>query len=84
MTQPGQRVTVYVAGLALAVVAGKFPDPARSFICTQDQFHRGNHAACDGQGHILATWGRRRPERWWHPEDCAGCTHHREAAARDR
>ena len=49
------------------------------FACTQHKDHRGDHSACDGLGRVLASWPRRKPEKYWHPEDCAGCAHHRKA-----
>ncbi len=71
VSQDGTPVTAYVAGMAALVIAR----PGRDFICTQDAGHQGSHAACDGQGHILARWPRSAVERYWQPGDCEGHDH---------
>lgn len=64
VSQPGTPVTAYIDGFAVLVIAR----PGSDFICTQDAGHQGSHAACDGQGHILARWPRKDAEHYWqHP-----------------
>jgi len=64
VSQHGAPVTVYAAGRAVLVIAR----PDRDFICTQDTGHGGSsHAACDGNGHILARWPRAAAERYRQP-----------------
>lgn len=41
----------------------------------QDTGHAKSHAACDGQGHILARWPRSSVERYWQHGDCEGHDH---------
>jgi hypothetical protein len=71
VSQRGAPVTVYAAGRAALKTARRDGD----FICTQDPGHERSHAACDGQGHILARWPRKDAERHWQPGDCAGHDH---------
>ena len=66
-SQPGTPVTAYIGGRAVLTFAR-----TRDFICTQDTGHAGSHAACDGEGHILARWPRVTAEQYWQPGDCAG------------
>ena len=61
VSQDGTPVTAYIAGMAVLAIAR----PGRDFVCTQDAGHQGSHAACDGQGHILARWPRKAAERYW-------------------
>ena len=73
VSQPGTPVTAYLAGKAVLVIARA---GRHHFICTQDAGHAGtSHAACDGQGHILARWPRKTAEQYWQPGDCAGHDH---------
>ena len=72
VSQHGKPVNVYGLGpLPVLAVAG----PGRDFVCTQDPGHDGSHAACDGEGHILARWPRSAVERYWQHGDCEGHTH---------
>ena len=71
VSQHGSPVTAYVAGRALLVIA----KPGRDFVCTQNPGHEKSHAACDGQGHIVARWPRSAVERYWRPGDCEGHSH---------
>jgi len=71
VSQPGTPVTCYTAGWAVVAITG----PGRDFICTQDPGHEGGHAACDGEGRILARWPRKDTEHYWHPGDCKGHGH---------
>lgn len=71
VTQPGTPVTTYAGGQVILV----FARPGRDFICTQDSGHQGSHAACDGQGHVLARWPRKADEQYWQPGDCEGHSH---------
>ena len=80
VSQPGTPVTIYADDRSATVVRGA--GDSRYQICTQHPDHRGEHSSCDGHGHILARWPRRKPERYWHPEDCSGCAHHRKAVSR--
>jgi hypothetical protein len=66
VSQPGTFVTAYFGGMPVVAVA----KPGRDFVCTQDPGHEGRHAACDGQGHILARWPQKDPEEYWQPGDC--------------
>ncbi len=75
VSQHGTPVTAYVAGRVAVAVAR----PGRDFICTQDPGHAGSHAACDGQGHILARWPHKDPEVYWKPGDCKEHDHAKEA-----
>jgi hypothetical protein len=79
VSQPGTPLTIYANGQQATITLG--PGDSRYQICTQRPDHRGGHSACDGHGHILATWPRRKPEKYWHPQDCADCAHHRTAAS---
>ena len=79
MTGTGTPVTVYAHGRAALRIMRK-TDP--TLICTQDSGHQLSHAACDGQGHILARWPRSAVERYWQPGDCDSCDHeHPEVAS---
>ena len=72
VSQHGKPVNFYGLGpLPLLAVAG----PGRDFVCTQDPGHKGSHAACDGEGHILARWPRSAVERYWQRGDCEGHGH---------
>lgn len=71
ISQPGTPVTAYVAGRVAVAIAR----PGRDFVCTQDAGHQGSHAACDGQGHILARWPQKAAERYWQAGDCADHGH---------
>jgi hypothetical protein len=72
ISQHGKPVSIYGIGpLPVLAVAG----PGRDFACTQDTGHGGNHAACDGEGHILARWPRSAVERYWQDGDCGGHGH---------
>jgi hypothetical protein len=73
VSQHGAPVTAYIAGRTVFAIAR----PGRDFICTQDPGHAGSHAACDGNGHILARWPRKAVERYWQPGDCEGHDHER-------
>lgn len=68
-SQYGELMAVFAGGVEYAVQA----QPDRWFICTRHPGHRGGHSACDGQGHVLASWPRRRPEQYWercdHPHE---------------
>jgi hypothetical protein len=66
ISQDGTPVTGYVDGRIVLTIAR----PRRYFICTQDHGHTGSHAACDGNGRILARWPRSAAERYWQPGDC--------------
>lgn len=81
MSDPSQPVTVYLAGKAHTVITAALRGRNRGqwFVCTQRPNHHGEHGSCDGLGHVLATWPRRKPEKYWHREDCTGCAHHRKA-----
>lgn len=72
ISQDGTPVTVHINGTTALAIAR----PGRDFICTQDLGHQGNHAACDGEGHILARWPRKPAEHYWHSGDCANHGHH--------
>jgi hypothetical protein len=63
VSQPGATVTAGVSGTAALVIDRR----GYGFICTQDPGHQGDHAACDGQGAILAHWPREAAERYWQP-----------------
>lgn len=67
MTGTGTLVTVYAHGRAALRIMRKGDE---TLICTQDQGHDRSHAACDGQGHILARWPQSAVERYWQPGDC--------------
>jgi len=71
ISQPGTPVTAYIAGRAVLVLARA----GRWFACTQDLDHQGSHAACDGQGHVLARWPRKAAERYWQSGDCGSHDH---------
>lgn len=72
VSQHGKPVNVYGIGpLPVLAVAG----PGQDWVCTQDPGHRGSHAACDGEGHILARWPRSAAERYWRSGDCGGRGH---------
>ena len=71
MSNRGDPLTVYAAGKARLVIAKK----PGELVCTQDPGHDRGHAACDGQGHILARWPRSSVERYWQPGDCEGHDH---------
>lgn len=69
VSQHGQPVNIYgLRPLPVLVIAR----PGRDFVCTQDQGHDGGHAACDGNGRILAKWPRSAEERYWQRSDCDG------------
>jgi hypothetical protein len=70
VSQKGRPVTAHVHGPVLVI-----PRRDGDFICTQDPGHQGSHAACDGQGHILARWPRNPAERYWQHGDCDGHDH---------
>ncbi len=72
MTGTGTPVTVYAHGRAALAIMRKTDEP---LICTQDPGHDKSHAACDGQGHILARWPREAVERYWQRGDCEGHDH---------
>ena len=80
ISQPGTPLTIYAFGRVATLTIG--PGDRRFQICTQRPHHRGEHSACDGHGGILASWPRRKPERYWHREDCADCAHHQKAVSR--
>ena len=67
VSQHGAPVTGYIDGRAVLAIPKRDGD----FICTQDRGHDGSHAACDGDGHILARWPRSSVERYWQRGDCA-------------
>ena len=71
VSQDGTPVTAYIARTAVLLIARH----GRDFICTQDPGHAESHAACDGQGHILARWPRSTVERYWRRGDCDGHDH---------
>ena len=71
MSHRGDPLTVYAAGKAHLVIAKK----PGEFVCTQDPGHERSHAACDGNGHILARWPRAAVERYWQRGDCEGHGH---------
>jgi hypothetical protein len=71
VSQQGTPVTAYIAGTPVLRIARQ----DGGFICTQDPGHDGSHAACDGQGHILARWPRKAAERYWERGDCEGHGH---------
>jgi hypothetical protein len=71
VSQHGTPVTARIGGMAALVIA----KPGQDFICTQDPGHAGSHAACDGEGHILARWPRRAGERYWERADCKDHDH---------
>lgn len=71
VSKHGTPVTAYIGGLAVLVFARQGHD----FVCTQDPGHDGSHAACDGEGHILARWPRSAEERYWERGDCEGHDH---------
>jgi hypothetical protein len=81
MSDPSQPLTVYGIGKPRTVIPATLRGRSRGqwFACTQHKDHRGDHTACDGLGHVLASWPRQKPEKYWHREDCAGCAHHRKA-----
>jgi len=68
ISRHGTFVTAYLGGMPVVTTA----KPGRDFICTQDPGHEGNHAACDGEGHILARWPRKEPEHYWQPDRRCG------------
>lgn len=72
MNRRGAPVTAYMPGRPGALVIAK---AGGEFVCTQDSGHDRSHAACDGQGHILARWPREAVERYWQPGDCEGHDH---------
>jgi hypothetical protein len=72
MNRRGAPVTVYVPGRLAALVIAR---AGGEFVCTQDTGHDGSHAACDGNGHILARWPRSAVERYWQHGDCEGHGH---------
>ena len=72
MTGAGTPVTVYAYGRSALRIMRKTDE---TLICTQDQGHAKGHAACDGQGHILARWPRSVVERYCRPGDCEGHDH---------
>ena len=76
VSQRGAPVTAYVRGAAVLMIPKRDGD----FICTQDPGHEKGHAACDGQGHILARWPRSSVERYWQSGDCEGQDHSRRAS----
>lgn len=71
VSQHGKPVTLYIAGQPVFAIAG----PGRDLVCTQDTGHQGSHAACDGEGRILARWPRSPVERYWQPGECKGHDH---------
>lgn len=71
VSQKGSPVTAYILGAAVL----RLPREDAELICTQDPGHAGSHAACDGQGHILARWPRSSVERYWQHGDCDGHDH---------
>lgn len=74
VTGAGTPVTVYAHGRAALAIMRKTDE---TLICTQDAGHGKGHAACDGQGHILARWPRSSVERYWQHGDCEGHDHER-------
>ena len=72
MTGTGTPVTVYANGKAALKIMRKGDG---TLICSQDPGHDKSHAACDGQGHILARWPRSPVERYWQRADCEGHDH---------
>lgn len=76
MSQRGAPITAFVHGQVVFAVAKH----DGGYICTQDPRHEKSHAACDGQGHILARWPRSSVERYWRPGDCDGHDHESGAA----
>ena len=80
MSQKGTPVSAYgIPGRGIAAVLF-IPQKDGDFVCTQDGGHQGSHAACDGQGHILARWPRSSVERYWQHGDCEGHDHGAEAS----
>jgi hypothetical protein len=73
VSRKGATVTAYMAGQVVLAIPKRDGD----FVCTQDTGHERGHAACDGQGHILARWPRSSVERYWQPGDCEGHDHGR-------
>ena len=67
-----RAMTVYAHGRASLAIMRKTDE---TLICTQDIGHAKGHAACDGQGHILARWPRSSVERYWQHGDCDGHDH---------
>jgi hypothetical protein len=48
-----------VSGSGFCEARSKLPvpgNPESYFICTNAPDHKGDHTACDGQGHVLARW----------------------------
>jgi len=60
----GAPVTMYAPDRGAVLVIAK---AGGELVCTQDAGHQRSHAACDGQGHILARWPREAVERYWQP-----------------
>jgi hypothetical protein len=67
VSQPGTTAIVYPGGVP---VIWTIKDGGQSFICTLHPDHRNRHSACDGGGHVLATWPRRKDEQRWQRADC--------------
>ncbi len=61
VSQRGALVTAYVGGSTVLAIPKRDGD----FVCTQDPGHEKSHAACDGNGHILARWPQAATERYW-------------------
>jgi len=72
MNQRSAPVTVYNPGRIAALVIAR---TGGELICTQGAGHDGSHAACDGQGHILARWPRKAAGHYWQRSDCEGHGH---------
>lgn len=74
MSDPRQPVTILIGGEAHEVTTAYGRGKGRNtwFACTQHPDHRGEHSSCDGHGHILARWPRRKGEQRWHPGACTG------------
>ena len=62
VSQAGTKVKAY--GI-LSVPVIRTATAEQWFICTQHPDYRGDHTSCDGRGHVLASWPRRRPEEYW-------------------
>ena len=73
VSQRGAPVTAYgIPGRGAVLVMTK---KEGDFVCTQDPGHATSHAACDGNGHILARWPQRADERYWQRGDCESHSH---------